>query len=190
MNKTLRKALLLERCRKGDSKAMLKMSEYGDAKIANMWLVRAVLYGNEEAREILRCNPSRASDTLIPIENFIPGKSMVGCSRTYSAEELLEIGFDNLPNLQKSYLLMGLSNERVLLLATDTEPESPGKDVFGDRTYYNYYTYDEFFHRISKKTCEDNPIFAYGLGVAYFEAHKHLPDLRIDWLVEDGIIKI
>ena len=56
MNKTLRKALLLERCRKGDSKAMLKMSEYSDAKIANMWLVRAVLYGNEEAREILRCN--------------------------------------------------------------------------------------------------------------------------------------
>ena len=57
MNKTLRKALLLERCRKGDSKAMLKMSEYSDAKIANMWLVRAVLYGNAEASEILRCNP-------------------------------------------------------------------------------------------------------------------------------------
>lgn len=131
MNKTLRKALLLERCRKGDSKAMLKMSEYSDAKIANMWLVRAVLYGNEEAREILRCNPSRASDTLIPIENFIPGKSMVGCIRIYSAEELHEIGFDNLPNLQKSYLLMGLSNERVLLLATDTEPESPGKECSG-----------------------------------------------------------
>lgn len=112
--------MLLKRCRKSNSKEMLKISKYGNEKIANMWLVRAVLYGNEAARKILRCNPSHASDTIIPIENFIPEKSIVCCNRSYSAAELIEIGFDNLPNLQKLYLLAGPSDERVLVVGTDT----------------------------------------------------------------------
>lgn len=183
-------AILLKRCRKGNSKAMLEMAEYGDAKLANTWLVRAVLYGNEEAREILRLNRERASNTIIPIENFIPGERKLWFSGSYSVETLKGIGFDDLPDLHKVYMLAGLSNERVIVLGMETGYEPPDEDGFGAETYYDYYVYDEFFNRVSKKAFADDPYSAYGLGNKYIKAHNDLPTLRVDWLVEDRIIKI
>lgn len=190
MKELERKEMVLKRCRKGDSKAMLEMSNCSNEKISNMWLVRAVLYGNEEAREILRRNRLRASNTLIPIENFIPGKRKVWFNGYYSAEELVEVGFDNLPTMRGSYVLAGLSKERVMILGLETGYESPDEDGFGAETYYDYYTYDEFFQRISDKVSDDDPFSAYGEGIKYTESRKEfLPELRVDWLVEDGIIK-
>lgn len=183
-------AILLERCRTGDDKAMLEMSRCCDAEIANMWLVRAVLYGNEEAREILRRNPERASNTFLPIENFIPDKRTAWFHGRYSGTSLKEIGFDDLPDLHESYLLAGLSSERVMVLGMEAGYDPPDEDGFGAETYYNYYVYDEFFHRISKKAFEDNPHYAYGLGDEYIKTHGNLPNLRIDWLVEDNILKL
>ena len=51
MNKKIEKSILLERCRKGDNKAMLELSKISDNEFSNMWLVRAVIYGNEEANK-------------------------------------------------------------------------------------------------------------------------------------------
>lgn len=183
------RATLLERCRSGDSQAMLEMSKCCDTEFANMWLVRAVLYGNEEARELLRCNPQRASNTFLPIENFIPGKRTSWFNGKYHAVSLSEIGFDNLPSMDETYMLAGLSRERVIVLGMETGYEPPDEDGFGAETYYSYYVYDEFFHRISPKAFEDNPHAAYGVGNEYIKAHGDLPKLRMDWLVEDGILK-
>ena len=40
------------------------------------------------------------------------------------------------------------------------------------------------------KVSDDDPFSAYGEGIKYTESRKEfLPELRVDWLVEDGIIK-
>lgn len=183
-----KKNILLERCRAGDNKAMLEMSrQQGDVKLANMWLVRAVLYGNEKAREILRENPMRASNTFLPIANFIPDERKLWFGGSYRAASLKEAGFDGLPNRKKAYSVAGLSNERVFVIGIETGYEPPDEDGFGAETYHDYYVYDEFFHRISKKAFEDDPRAAYGIGNEYIKTHNNLPNLRIDWLVEDGI---
>lgn len=39
----IKKSMLLERCRKGDNKAMLELSKISDNGFSNMWLVRAVI---------------------------------------------------------------------------------------------------------------------------------------------------
>lgn len=179
---------LMERCRSGDNEAMLEMSKCCDTELANMWLVRAVLYGNEGAREILRRNPERAFRTFLPVENFIPGKRTSWFNGRYSAVSLSEVGFDDLPNMHETYFLAGLSSERVVVLGMETGYEPPDEDGFGAETYYNYYVYDEFFRRISKKAFEDNPHAAYGLGEEYIKIHNDLPTLRTDWLIEDGIL--
>lgn len=180
--------MLLKRCRKGDSNAMLEMSKCDNMKLANMWLVRAVLYGNEEAREILRLNPERASNTFLPIKNFIPGERMLWFSGAYSGAALTEIGFVDLPDLHGEYVLAGLSTERVVVLGIETGYDPPDEDGFGAETYYDYYVYDEFFNRVSNQRFSDNPYSAYGVGHEYMKTHKRLPNLRIDWLVEDGIL--
>lgn len=189
MVNTWKKAMLVKRCREGDNRAMLEMSNCSDEKISNMWLVRAVLYGNEEAREILHRNPERGSRTFLPIENFIPEERKLWFNGYYSAASLKEIGFDDLPDLKGDYLLAGLSKERVAVLGIETGYEPPDEDGFGAETYHDYYVYDEFFHRISKKVFEDDPRGAYGFGTEYIKTKTELPKLRIDWLLEDGILK-
>lgn len=183
------KSILLERCRKGDNKAMLELSKISDPKLANMWLVRAVIYGNEKAREILRKDPKRASNTFLPIENFIPGERMLWFDGCYDALALKEAGFDHLPNYNESYIVAGLSEDRAMVIGMLTGYESPDEDGFGMEEFYNYYVYDEFFHRIDKTVSEDNPHDAYGVGAKYTKSQSSLPNLRVDWLVEDGILE-
>lgn len=188
MSNSFMREVLLERCRKGDNTAMLEMSKYGDEEIANMWLVRAVLYGNKEAREILRKNPKRASKTMLPIEYFIP-ELKESCSTGYfTASDLKEAGFDNLKDVDWLYTVAGLSIDRVLILGMKAGYEPPDKDGFGAEVYFNYYIYDEFFHRIHQYAIEDNIELAYLKGAQYLKTCPLPPYLHIDWLVEDGIL--
>ncbi len=180
---------LLELSRKGDNKAMLELSKCSDEKIANMWLVRAVLYGNEEARVILRENPERASNLLFSIKNFIPGERRSWFDGSYSAASLKQAGFDELPDLNGSYTVGGLSGERIFVIGIETGEEPPDEDGFGMDIYYDYYVYDEFFHRISENPFDDDSYAAYKSGDEYIETHNNLPDLRFDWLLQDGILK-
>ncbi len=182
------KSILLERCRKGDNKAMLALSKLSDTRLANMWLVRAVIYGNEEARAILREDPKRASNTLLPMKNFIPGQRRLWFAGSYDAAALKEAGFDELPDYAGSYIVAGLSEERVMVIGIETGYEPADEDGFGMEIYYDYYVYDEFFHRISETAYEDDPGRAYGFGAEYIKTHNTLPNLRIDWLMEDGIV--
>lgn len=184
---TKAKFSLLERCRKGDNKAMLELSKISNTKLANMWLVRAVIYGNEEAREILRKNPERASDTIFSFNNFIPGERKLWFDGCYKAADLKELGFDDLPSLDESYMVGGLSDKRVMVIGIETGYEPPDEDGFGMEIYYDYYVYDEFFHRISETAFKDNPHGAYSMGAEYIKTNNDLPNLRIDWLIEDGI---
>lgn len=178
---------LLERCRMGDNKAMLEMSRHCDTKLSNMWLVRAVLYGNEEAREILREDPKRAEDTFLPLAYFIPGERKLWFEGGYTAASLKKAGLDNLPKTNESYTVAGLSKERVFIIGRKTGYDEPDEDGFGAETYYDYYVYDEFFHRITEKVFDDDYRAAYRVGDEYIKTHNNLPNLRIDWLREDGI---
>ena len=189
MNKEIEKSILLERCRKGDNKAMLELSKISDSEFSNMWLVRAVLYGNEEAREILQKNPERASDTIFSFKNFVPGERKLWFHGRYDGATLREVGFDDLPGLNESYIVAGLSDERVMVIGIKTGYDDPDEDGFGAEIYYDYYVYDEFFHRISKTVFKDDPYSAYGVGAEYIKPNNALPNLRVDWLVEDGLLK-
>ena len=185
----IKKSMLLERCRKGDNKAMLELSKISDNGFSNMWLVRAVIYGNEEAREILRKNPNRVSNTIFLFENFVPGGREMWFHGHYDGATLREVGFDDLPDLNGSYIVAGLSDERVMVIGIETGYDDPDEDGFGGEIYYDYYVYDEFFHRITKTVFNDNPRSAYGVGAKYIKSNDNLPDLRVDWLVEDGLLK-
>ncbi len=180
--------VLLERCRNGDNEAMLEMSKKTIQVLSDFWLVRAVLYGNNEAREILRQNPKRAKKIVLPIQNYIPGERTLWFTKYYSGEVLKMIGFDNLPDINALYTVAGLSKERVLVIGAETGYEPADEDGFGAETYYNYYVYDEFFRRISKEVFADNPRAAYEIGYEYIKEHNNLPNLRVDWLLEDGIL--
>ncbi len=184
-----KKSSLLEQSRKGDNKAMLELSKISDTKFANTWLVRAVMYGNEEAREILRKNPERASNMFFHLENFVPGRRKLFFNASYEAADLMELGFDDLPGLHESYIVGGLSNERIMVIGMETGYDPPDEDGFGMEIYYDCYVYDEFFHRISATTFKNDPRRAYAIGDEYIKTKNDLPNLRIDWLIEDGILK-
>ena len=179
---------LLERCKTGDSAAMLEMSKNTKQILSNLWLVRAVLYGNNEAREILRKNPERAKKALFPIQNYIPGEREVWFTQYYSGQVLKIVGLDEIPDIDGLYRVAGLSKERVFVIGVKTGYEPADEDGFGAETYYDYYVYDEFFRRISKEKFVDDYRAAYAIGADYIKTHNNLPSLRIDWLLEDGIL--
>jgi len=189
MNKEIEKSILLERCRKGDNKAMLELSKISDNELSNMWLVRAVIYGNEEAREILQKNPERAADTIISFKNFVPRERKLWFHGSYDGATLREVGFDELPVLNGSYIVAGLSDERVMVIGIKTGYDDPDEDGFGAEIYYDHHVYHEFFHRISNTVFKDDPYSAYDVGAEYIKPNNVLPNLRVDWLVEDGLLK-
>ena len=119
--------------------------------------------------------------------NFIPDERKLWFSGSYRAASLKEAGFDDLPKMNESYIVAGLSNERVFVIGRESGYDGPDEDGFGAETYYDYYVYDEFFHRITEKVFDDDAHAAYRMGNEYIKTHNNLPKLRIDWLVEDGI---
>ncbi len=176
-------------CHSGDTNAMLELSKLGDDSISNMWLVRAVLYGNEEAREILRLDPGRASNTFLPLKYLIPGERSEFYS-DFNTETVKALGFDSLPYGNDKYKISSLSGERVFYLGRITSYYPPDKDGYGEETDYIYYIYDEFFHRISDEVFVDSIRPAIIKAEEYFKSiEDKLPRLRVDWLLEDKIIQ-
>lgn len=148
--------LLARRCSKGDADAMLQMSlnfrkrttELIDyAKVADMWVIRAMLYGNKEANTWVEGNPCCKSNSLFPYDNFIPGKRSTWYVGDYSGVFLNEIGlfyFDP----EGIYELPGIDNNRVILAKKYVGYDPPDGDGFGAEYYYDWFYMDEFFNII------------------------------------------
>lgn len=149
-------------CGQGDASAMLRLSEYlrqpdapapgiaasGYEAGANMWLLRAAMYGERTAQEIvldkIRQNPRFLNQTLIPYANFLPGKRTDWHSKGYSGHLLNAMGLLNFQP-EENYLLAGINEQRTLLVWQEADSDSPDDDGFGQEDYYNMFFLDEFF---------------------------------------------
>lgn len=144
-------------CARGDADAMLELSEYFSQKEPNekaavMWLVRAAMYGNTMAQEKLQDEIKQdryfLEKSLIPCENFIPGKRPNWHSGSYSGEMLNAAGFMSFQQ-NGYYTIAGLDKNRATLIWKETGYEPPDEDGYGAETYYDMYYMDEFFQPIS-----------------------------------------
>lgn len=152
-------------CGKGNAAAMLELSKYlhktvpEDEDAANMWLLRAAIYGNSEAQERVRDeikqNPHFLNNSLIPYENFIPGRRANWHSGCYPGYRLIAAGLWEFQS-NKSYLLAGINNYRTMLIWQEAGYDPPDEDGFGEETYYNMFYLDEFFQPIPGVPAVDN----------------------------------
>ncbi|MCM1212299.1 MAG: hypothetical protein NC318_11910 [Blautia sp.] len=148
-------------CTKGDADAMLKLSEYFSQKKPNkkaavMWLLRAAMYGNTVAQERvwdeIKQNRYFLENSLIPYENFIPGKQPNWHSGSYSGETLNAAGLMAFQQ-NEYYTIAGLDKNRTALIWKERGYEPADEDGFGAETYYDMYYMDEFFQPISGVPC-------------------------------------
>ncbi|MCD7824112.1 MAG: hypothetical protein LUG86_08900 [Oscillospiraceae bacterium] len=155
--------ILAERCGAGDADAMLELSELlrksaTSAKHdiyrlgANMWLLRAAIYGNKQAQERVMEIFSEGrwqgvdflEDMTFPYENFIPGKRDNWRTGKYSGRDLNEIGlFAFEPG--ELYNIAGLSKGRYIEIGRYLGFDGPDEDGFGYEEYYRYSYLDQYF---------------------------------------------
>ena len=144
-------------CARGDADAMLELSEYfrqkkPNDKAAVMWLLRAAVYGNTVAQERvcdeIKQNRYFLEESLIPYENFIPGKHPNRHSGYYSGDELNAAGL-LIFQQNEYYMIAGLDKNRAILIWKKTGYDSADEDGFGAETYYDMFYVDEFFQPIS-----------------------------------------
>lgn len=145
---------LASACGRGDNAAMLEISEYlretmpDYDKGADMWLLRAAIYGNSAAQERvleeIKKNPHFLEKSMIPYENFLPGRRDSWHSGYYSGDLLNKVG---LLAFQpgENYLLAGISEDRTMLIWQEDDYDPADEDGFGAETYYNMFYLDEFF---------------------------------------------
>lgn len=152
-------------CGKGDATAMLDLSEYlrktmpEDEGAANMWLLRAAIYGNTAAQERvqdeIKQNPNFLKNSSIPYENFIPGRRANWHSSCYPGYRLNTMGLLAFQP-EETYLLAGLNKYRTMLIWQEVGYDPPDEDGFGEETYYNMFYLDEFFQPIPGVPGVDN----------------------------------
>lgn len=152
-------------CGKGDATAMLELSEYlrktmpEDEGAANMWLLRAAVYGNTAAQERvqdeIKQNPYFLKNTPIPYEFLIPGRRASWHSGSYPGYRLNAMGLLAFQP-EGTYLLAGLNKYRTMLIWQEVGYDPPDEDGFGEETYYNMFYLDEFFQPIPGVPAVDN----------------------------------
>lgn len=144
-------------CGKGDAAAMLELSEClrstvpEDDGAVNMWLLRAAIYGNTEAQERvlgeIRQTPYFLKKSLIPYENFIPGRRENWHSGGYPGHRLNAAGLLTFQS-RENYSLAGINQHRTMLVWQEAGYDPSDEDGFGAETYYNMFYLDEFFQPI------------------------------------------
>lgn len=153
---------LASACAQGNAAAMLKLSEFlrsTDATVsgitasdyekgANMWLLRAAIYGDRTAQEIvldqIRQNSGFLNQTLIPYANFLPNRRKRWYSGSYSGHLLNAMGLLSFQP-EGSYLLAGISDHRTLSVWQEAGYDPADESGFGEETYYHMSFLDEFF---------------------------------------------
>lgn len=152
-------------CGKGDAAAMLELSEYlcgtvpEDAAAANMWLLRAAVYGNVQAQERvqkeMKQNPYFLKKSLIPYENFIPGRRDTWHCGAYLGRQLNKAGL-LVFRPEESYLLAGINKHRTMLVWREAGYDPADEDGFGEEIYYDMFYLDEFFQPIHRVPMVEN----------------------------------
>lgn len=163
MDKKLR--CLAAACGNGDAAAMLELSAYlretmpEDDGAASMWLLRAAVYGNtaaqERVREEMGQNPYFLKKSLIPYENFIPGRRANWHSGDYLGHRLNAAGL-LVFRPKESYSLAGINQYRTMLVWQEAGYDPADEDGFGEEIYYNMFYLDEFFQPIPGVPGVDN----------------------------------
>lgn len=149
---------LAEACGKGDADAMLKLSDFlrsivpEDTGTANMWLLRAAIYGNAAAQDRVRDEmgntPYFLKTSLIPYENFLPGRRADWHSGSYPGLRLNAAGLLAFQP-EGSYMLAGINQYRTMQIWREADYDPADEDGFGVETYYDMFYLDEFFQPIS-----------------------------------------
>lgn len=146
---------LAEACGRGDADSMLSLSEYLQCipydSAANMWLLRAAVYGNTAAQERVREEMAKTSNflraSLISYEYFIPGRRASWHSGGYAGVYLNAAGLLAF-RPDKVYLLSGINKYRTMLVWQEVGEDPADEDGFGAESYYNMFYLDEFFRPI------------------------------------------
>lgn len=148
---------LAEACGKGDADSMLALSEYLHYIVppydsaANMWLLRAAVYGNTTAqgrvREEMTKTPNFLRAGLIPYEHLIPDRRANWHSGGYSGGGLNAAGLLTF-RPEGIYLLSGINQYRTMLVWQEAGDDPADEDGFGAESYYNMFYLDEFFQPI------------------------------------------
>lgn len=145
-------------CGRGDNTAMRELSKYlretmpDYKKGADMWLLRAAIYGNSVAQERvleeLKKNPDFLEKSMIPYENFLPGRRESWHSGCYPGHLLNAVGFMAFQP-GENYLLAGINESRTMLVWQEDDYDPADEDGFGAETYYNMFYLDEFFQPLT-----------------------------------------
>lgn len=152
---------LADACAQGDAQAMLALSEYLTdpakspivtpaylQKGADMWLLRAAIYGSAQAQDRLRQEldrrPGLLRNSLLRWEFFIPERMHYWHEGCYPGRLLNAMGLLAFQP-QESYLLAGLDGSRAFLVWQEAGYEAPDEDGFGAENYYDMFYLDEFF---------------------------------------------
>lgn len=108
---------------------------------ANMWLNRAALYGEEEAKELLEKYPFFRKNSYPDILFQVPGKNR---SENLNGAVMRELGF---PDFDKnlSYTVKSLNDHGFYMGECYVSYDGPDETGFGMEDYYDYYFFDEFF---------------------------------------------
>lgn len=120
-----------------------------------MWLVRAALYGNEKAGELVDRCPYYKEKSYMPYKLLAGGEEEV--IKFWDSDSLWEIGLLDMERgcTDCSFRYVRKSGCFVLTYVADYEP--PDEDGFGAEWEYGHIYFDEFFCRIPVGKEEDIP---------------------------------
>ncbi len=109
----------------------------------NMWVTRAAIYGHPEAKRLFMSNSVYEECTLIPMVMFLIGS---GRSRSLPTEELRYAGLLDFP--ENTVVNLYLQGNGSYMATADAGTDGPDESGFGMEELYDFYYFDEFFHRL------------------------------------------
>lgn len=123
---------------------MLALSKYlretkpNYEEAAYMWLLRAAIYGNSTAQERvleeIKRNPHFLEKSMIPYENFLPGRRDSRHSGYYSGHLLNAVGL-LVFQPEENYLLAGINEDRTMLIWQEVDYDPADEYGFGEEFY-------------------------------------------------------
>lgn len=115
-----------------------------NASAGTMWLIRAAVYGNAQAAELVSKHEHWNRISLLPETFFYPGTKL---QLRISGEKLRHAGLLDFTENQ-SYNMESMDENGVFRAKTDAGYDGPDADGYGMEEFYNFYHFDEFFHNI------------------------------------------
>lgn len=112
---------------------------------SHMWIVRAALFGSEEAKRMIAEYPFYARDTYMGVRRQIPGRMIsTDLDKSMKGSDMRKIGFLEFKG-NGMFTLYPISSDGIYTVVYDAGDDGPDETGFGMEELYNYYYYDEFF---------------------------------------------